>query len=362
LRGAFARGHAAPRDTGPPLIAVLLAAALAAHGAAARAQTPARSAAATAPAADAATLTVRSQPVTQTYQAYGQVESVALTQVRAVEAGVVRRLLLPGERVTAGQVLAVLGGPQAASLLAQRRSALHSASIQLAADRRKLTAQLVTRQTVAADEAAYAAARGRLQVALQTLTLRAPANGQVLAVDAADGEQVAAGQLILTLLTGRPWLSATFYGADALVIHPGMSGRFQPAAGGAIPVRVKTVSQALGPGGGEQVGLLPLGPRAHGAGVLADRWRSGQWGTVTLDGKSQAMVAVPTRALILDQARWWVLVRTPQGDRRQEVVPGPTSGWQTYVSRGLKPGEQVVVENAYLEFHRGISQRYMPPD
>ena len=34
----------------------------------------------------------------------------------------------------------------------------------------------------------------------------------------------------------------------------------------------------------------------------------------------------------------------------------------TYISRGLKPGEQVVAENAYLEFHRGISQRYTPPD
>lgn len=308
------------------------------------------------------TVVARAQSVAQHYQTYGQVQPIAVTQVRAVEAGVVGRLVLPGERVTAGQILAVLGGPQARSLLGERRSALRAASIQLAADRRKLTAQLVTRQTVAADEAAYAAARGQLQVALQTLTLRAPADGQVLAVEAADGEQVAAGQLILTLQTSRPWLNATFYGVDALAIHPGMSGQFQPTAGGAIPVRVKTVSQALGPDGGEQVGLLPVLPRGGDAGALADRWRSGQWGTVTLHGESRPMVAVPTRALILDRAHWWVLVRTPQGDRRQEVVPGPASGWMTFMSRGLKPGEQVVVQNAYLEFHRGIAQRYTPPN
>ena len=362
MRPATARVPAEPRDGALQRIAVLLTAALVVHCAAVQAQTPGASGAVTLPASGAAVLTVHAQPITQTFQAYGQVESIAVTQVRAVEAGTVGRLALPGERVKAGQVLAVLGGPQADSLLAERRSALRATSIQLAADRRKLSAQLVTRQTVASDEAAYETARGRLQVTLQTLTLRAPADGQVLAVAAADGEQVATGQLILTLLTGQPWLNAVFYGADALAIQPGMIGLFQPTTGGAIPVRVKTVSQALGPGGGEQVGLLPVLPRGEGAGALADRWRSGQWGTVTLDGQSQPMVPVPTRALILDQAHWWVLVRTPRGDRPREVVPGPTRGWTTYLSRGLEPGEQVVVENAYLEFHRGISQRYTPPD
>jgi hypothetical protein len=57
---------------------------------------------------------------------------------------------------------------QAQSLLSERRGALRATSIQLAADRSKLIAQLVTRQTVAADEAAYEAARGQLQVALES--------------------------------------------------------------------------------------------------------------------------------------------------------------------------------------------------
>lgn len=313
-------------------------------------------------ASETATLTVRAQPVTESFSAYGQIQPVAVAQVYAVEAGVVRRLVLPGERVAAGQVLAALAGAQAESLLAQRRNALRTASIQLAADRRKLTAQLVTRQTVAADEAAYETARGELRVALQTLTLRAPADGQVLAVAAADGERVAAGQLILTLQTSRPWLNATYYGTDALAIHPGMTGRFQPASGGAIPVRVRTVADALGPDGGVQVGLFPVSTGGHDPAASSQSWRSGEWGTVTLDGATRSMVAVPTRALILDQARWWVLVRTSTGNHPQAVVPGPTRGWDTFIEQGLSPGEQVVVQNAYLEFHRGISQRYTPPD
>lgn len=322
-----------------------------------------RSTAAAAPGpSEAATLTVQSRPVTEDLTAYGQVQPVAVTQVRAVQAGVVSRLVLPGEPVTSGQVLAVLGGPQAQSLLDERRGTLRAATIQLAADRHELTAQLVTRQTLAADEAAYESARGQLRVALQALTLRAPAAGQVLTVHAADGEQVATGQLILTLQTSQPWLEATYYGADALAIHPGMSGRFEPTSGASIPVRVRTVAQALGPDGGEQVGLLPLSRHAdHSAAALPEAWRSGQWGTVTLTGAARPMVAVPTRALILDRAHWWVLVRTPRGVRRREVVPGPTSGWMTIISQGLRPGEQVVIENAYLEFHRSTAQRYTPP-
>lgn len=339
-----------------PLAALLLF-----HCIAAQAQGSAHEAA-TPAAAQAATVTVQARPVTETFRAYGRVQPVAVVQVRAVEAGVVSRLVLPGEPVRGGQVLAVLGGPQAQSLLAARRGALRAASIQLAADRRRLRAQLVTRQAVAADEAAEAAARGRLQVALQTLTLRAPAAGQVLAVAAADGEQVAAGQLILTLQTARPWLTATYYGLQSLAIRPGMLGQFHPISGEPISVRVRTVAQALGPDGGEQVGLFPTTAGGRDPATRTASWRSGEWGTVTVTGPARRMIAVPTRALILDRARWWVLVRTAHGDRRQRVVPGPTQGWTTLISSGLEPGERVVVENAFLEFHRGISQRYTPPN
>ena len=75
-----------------------------------------------------------------------------------------------------------------------------------------------------------------------------------------------------------------------------------------------------------------------------------------------AFSAVPTRALILDQGKWWVMVHTATGDHPQEVIPGPTRGWQTFIAHGLEPGTEVVVDNAYLEFHRSISQRYQPPD
>ena len=76
----------------------------------------------------------------------------------------------------------------------------------------------------------------------------------------------------------------------------------------------------------------------------------------------RSLVAVPTRALILDQGQWWVLVHTANGNQPRLVTPGPARGWQTFIERGLEPGAEVVVENAYLEFHSGISKNYQPPD
>ncbi len=330
-------------------------------------------------ASESGTVTVRAEPVAARFEAYGQVEPIAVLPVRAVEAGVVAALrVVPGSQVKAGEALATLTGPEIQSLLVSREGAVRSARTRLtgakralAIERRQLTAQLSTQQAVAAAQSALAAAtaafntaRAQLEVAEEMSTLRAPSAGTVLAVSVAEGERVAAGQTLVTLqTTGRLWLTASYYGMDATAIRVGMRGRFVPTAGG-TPARLKVaaVSAALTPDGGESIGLLAADQPAGGKGSFAAPWLNGEKGTVTLEGPTRALIAVPTRALILDQARWWVLGRAGTGDRRQEVVPGPTRGWQTYIERGLEPGERVVVQNAYLEFHRAISQHYTPPD
>lgn len=319
---------------------------------------------------------MRALPVTEHYRAFARVEPIAILPMRAAAAGVVSKLrVLPGSQVRPGETLATLDGPQIESLLANRRGALRSARAQLAAvrraldiERRQLAGHLSTVQSVAAAQSAVAAAtasfqgaQARLRTAERARALRAPSAGTVIAVRAANGEQVSEGETLLTLQPdGSLWLDAQYYGVEARAIHVGMTGRFEPASGGTvIPVRVATVSAGLAPDGGESVGLLAIDGHSHG---VTARWISGEWGSVTLDGATRRMIAVPTRALILDRARWWVLVRGAGGDRPRAVIPGPTRGWNTFIESGLRPGQQVVVENAWLEFHRGIARRYRPPD
>jgi hypothetical protein len=44
------------------------------------------------------------------------------------------------------------------------------------------------------------------------------------------------------------------------------------------------------------------------------------------------------------------------------VTPGPTRGADVLITRGLRPGQSVVVRAAGLLFHRDFAARYAPPD
>lgn len=155
--------------------------------------------------------------------------------------------------------------------------------------------------------------------------------------------------------SGRLWLKGAYYGADVSAVRAGMTGIFTPAGSSrAVPIKVCAKFGLLRADGGESVAMLSTSARSDLV--------NGMFGTVTLTGPIQTLVAVPTRALILDQGRWWVVTRTPAGDIPQEVELGPARGWQTFIESGLKTGAQVVVANAYLEYHRNVAQSYQAPD
>jgi RND family efflux transporter MFP subunit len=316
-------------------------------------------------------ITVGASMVTPTLESYGQVEPISALPVNAAEEGTVAGLsVLPGMHVRGGQELAHLSGPAIRLALQQSEADVRSAQAQLTAaqetlaiEREQLPSHLSTRAAVQQAESAAAQAQtnlenaqSHLQSVRQMMALSAPASGTVLAINASDGQLVSVGQPVLTLqTTARLWLQASYYGADLSLIRVGMTGVFSPSNGSAsISVRVRAISGAMTAGDGEMIGLTPVTSTA--------RWINGEFGTVTLDLPPRKLVAVPTRSLILDQGKWWVLVHTPQGDHPHEVVPGPTRGWNTLLESGVSAGSQVVVEDAYLLFHRGISKAYQPPD
>jgi multidrug efflux pump subunit AcrA (membrane-fusion protein) len=315
--------------------------------------------------------TAKTQTMSREIVAYATVEPRSVLRLRVGIAGVVADLKVqPGDAIAAGAELGQLTGPSVDALLAARRAELAAAGAvfkaaeqELAITREKVAGRLSTRSAMARDRATLSdaqakrdSARAALSAVEEMASIRAPRAGLVLKVDAFSGERVAAGATLLTMISENDlWLRAAFYGADADAVSAGMVGKFVPAGGGrAIPVTVRTVVGALRPDGGRVVNLEPI--------AVAPGWVDGQTGTVTLDAGALSGVAVPTRALILDRAKWWVLVHSAKGDVQQEVTPGPSDGTLTLITRGLASGSAVVVENAYLEFHRGISGHYQPPD
>lgn len=320
---------------------------------------------------DPAYVTVEAATVTPSLKAYGQVQPVFSLPVNAAEKGVVTGLsVFPGAHVHAGQELAHLSGPSIQSTLQQSEADVRSAQAQLSAaektlaiERQQLPAHLSTRATVQQAEGAVARAEANsenaqthLQAMRQMMTISAPARGSVLAVNASDGELVSAGQPVVTLQPAAGlWLEASYYGADLSLIRTGTTGLFSPANGSAaIPVRVQAIAGAMSPSEGIAIGLTRVDS--------TQPWISGEFGTVTLNLPAQKLVAVPTRALILDRGQWFVLVHTSHGDIPQRVIPGPARGWNTFLKSGLSAGSQIVVEDAYLQFHRGISRSYQAPD
>ena len=318
-------------------------------------------------------LTAQLGAVTPRLLAYGQVEPITVLPLSAAEAGVVSGLTAtPGTHLAAGQTIAHLEGPEIRSLLLQDEADVRGATAQLGAaqktlqiQQQQLGAHLSTHQAVhqaesavAQAQAGLANAQARLRAAQQMATVSAPTAATVLAVNAGVGQRVTAGETILTLRgDDQLWLQANYYGRDRAAVRVGMRGSFVPAdRSPPVPVRVVAVLDALTPDGGSRIALLPARAAAGAS------WTSGEFGSVRLAAPSRRLVAVPTRALILDRGRWWVLVHTPQGLRPQAVVPGPASGWLTFLESGLAPGAQVVVANAYLLFHSGIAQRYQLPD
>lgn len=324
-------------------------------------------------AATAPYVTVQARQVAQSLRAYARIEPIATVALRAVDPGTLSGLrIVPGSPVQAGQVLARMTGPRMQALLtadAQRLRSMQAreqaASHTLDIVRRQFSAQLATRQALEAARSDLAAARAaertaaaRLQAARALRTVRAPVAGTILSVQAADGEQIASGQTIATVQpAGSLWLRAEYFGADASGLRVGMTGRFQPSdAEPSVAVRVVAISPALAPDGGLRVGLVPVHAQLPGW------WANGRWGSLTLEGTVRSMVLVPTQALILDHGHWWVLLRTASGDTPRRVVPGPSRGWRTAIASGLSAGQQVVVTDAFLQYHRGIASHYTPPD
>jgi RND family efflux transporter MFP subunit len=275
----------------------------------------------------------------------------------------VRRIALCRRCAAAATLLAFAACTATAADVRSAKAQLDAAQKSVAIQQEQLLTHLATRETLHQAESAQAQAQAnfdnaqtRLATVRHMRTVAASADGVVLARNSANGQLVQPGQPVVTLETaGSLWLTAAYYGRDLAAVHTGMTGRFAPSDGSpAIAVKVSEVFAAMTMGGGETVAMRPMHAHAE--------WISGESGSVTLDAPSRLLPVVPTRALILNQGKWWVMVHTAQGDHAQEVQPGPAEGWDTFIEHGLAPGAQVVVNNAYLLFHAQITERFQIPD
>ena len=302
--------------------------------------------------APAGWVTVRATQQAPVLTGFASVQPGTPVIVAALQAGVLTSLsVVPGETVRAGQTIGLLGGPQIAAALATAQGASNAANAALVAERGKFADQLSTKAAVAQAEAAAASARADLAALRAASSLQSPVAGQVQNLAAGPGASLQPGQAVAVVQPAAgAWIKAVLYGQQATALSPGMAARFIPAddhPAASVTLRGVQGSQADG-------GLVLA---FSGAGL-----QPGEAGTLSLSLPPRPVLMVPSEALVMDNGCWWVMLHTPKGDHAVQVVPGATDGAQTPILAGLAAGDQVIVQDAALLYHRGIAAQYQPPD
>jgi cobalt-zinc-cadmium efflux system membrane fusion protein len=278
---------------------------------------------------------------------------------------VVSVLAAPGQVVRRGQPLAVLqsvdiGKARAESITAQTRLALAKKTLER---KRNLAAEnIVPAREVQEAEAGVATADAEVRSARaglralgagdessdsSELTLRSPIDGTVIERAAIQGQMADPAQPLFRVGDlSKLWLVVHAFERDAVRLTPGSKARISFAA---LPGRAFTGNVALI---GKQVDAgsrtIPVRMEvANSDQLLRPGMSATAW--VPVGKISEQVITVPVAALQRIENEW--LVFLPTGQDTFEIRPvgrGRDLGTEIEIVSGLKAGERVVVEGAFL--------------
>ena len=319
------------------------------------------------------TAKVVARPFFESLTSYAEIKAPPTLILSAQHRGQLDSLPVePGTAVAAGQVLARIGGPALNQELALARQRVKTAKAsnetqaELLAFTRKrqrhhyAARDEVLRAQIDADKAAaqLVEAQSALAILKAQQTVVAPAAGVVVARKAVGGQRLAPGDPVVAFQERDPLsLQARFFGQAASSIATGQAARFIPDDGTA-PISLTVTHLYRDPEGSWVATLTP----AQAQDGQPANWLAGEAGTVHLDIPHAPALAVPSRALILDQGRWWVMLG--DGEQGHPVAVDPIERRQklTWVRGDLHEGDQVLVSGAYQVFHKQFAARFQLPD
>lgn len=248
-----------------------------------------------------------------------------------------------GTAVGKGQVVARLAPSPTVRLDLARAMAEGRVADQAYARAQRLRADgLVSNAEVEAARAAATAARAALASLSgrrNSLTLRAPASGYVEAVGASPGDLVAPGTAVATI--ARSGDVRARFGVDpslARRLSAGAGISIVPAGGeAAFTVPILSVDPVVDP----QTRLASVFARIPAAaGIGPGETLTGE---VSLDAGG-ASLTIPYSALLDDAGQPYVYVVEAGKAHRRDIVTGPAAGGRIAVTKGLRPGERVVLQ------------------
>lgn len=280
---------------------------------------------------------------------------------------IIHLLAAPGQNVLRGRPLAVLqsvelGKARALQAAAQARAELARTTVErkrgLAAERIVSRGELQRAEADLAEAEANLAAAGAAVSALGVgawpggsnlsgFTLLSPLSGTVLERPAVEGQQADPSRPLFRIANlSQLWLVAQAPERDAGRVREGSPAEVTLAAlpgqklqgtvswvGREVDAHSRTVAVRI---------VLPNDGGRLKPGMFATAW-------IGTGGEGDKVVAVPATALQRMDNRWVVFL--PRGEGRFEVRPverGRDLGSEVAIASGLKPGELVVVEGAFV--------------
>ena len=258
-----------------------------------------------------------------------------------------------GQAVRAGQVLAVLDQTLDAPAQIGLSTGTANAQAELRAAqqdyaRLQTIADIAARKDVVAAELRLRQARQNAgilngQARQRRVSLTAPISGTVDVFTLAVGQQVTAGQPLLTVInTGKLAVTAQVFAADLDQVTPASRFVVEGLQGESrSPARLVSFSNVVNPV--NQARQLVLDVAAGSA------LRPGQSVNVRVrDRAGKPQLAVPTAAVTDVAGKPAVFVHTaPEIFKLRFVQPGPADDQRTVIVGGLEAGERIVTQNTY---------------
>jgi RND family efflux transporter MFP subunit len=268
--------------------------------------------------------------------------------------GVVERVAVDvGDRVKAGQLLAVLKRAEVDAAVAQAAEAAEKSRRDLERARQLRLDEVATQEQVEDLTTAYNVARSNLETAqfnARFASIVAPADGVVLQRLAKASELVQGGQPVLVLgATGAGWVVRTALAdRDAVRVNLGDAATvsFDAFPGRSFAGRVTRIGSSADPYTGTfevEIEVTPDGARFARGLVAKVALAIGD----ERDGESQTVVPVTAIVEANGPAAIVYVLDTGAGvAHRRQVTVGPIVGERVVVIAGLDPGEQVVTDGA----------------
>lgn len=300
------------------------------------------------------TAPAESAPLTEAVRAIGVLAPRDELRLSFKVGGVIETVdVEAGDRVRAGQVLAVLKRAEVDAAVAQAAEGVEKARRDLERARRLQADEVATQEQVENLTTAYNVARANLQAAqfnARFARIEAPADGVVLQRLARASELVQGGQPVVVLgATESGWIVRVgLADRDAVRVNLGDAARveFDAFPGRRFAGKVTRVGSSADPYTGTfevEIEVAPKGARfARGLVAKAE---------IALQGAASgtASTLVPVTALVEangDAATVYVLDAGAGVARRRPVTVGAIVGQRVVVLAGLEPGEQVVTDGA----------------